>query len=120
MPLFPQTTSEWMGILTGLSDSQRRVLLSLAIATEGLDLAQVPQHLSGLRKMLEPLTKPVYPGSSRCIFQAVFHRGALQVRSVSAESKGVYGRAFSLSKCMQDMALGSGLPRAEQSTRHQD
>lgn len=87
MPMSPQTKAEWAGILMGLSDSQRRAFLSLAIATEGLDLVQMPQHLSGLRKMLEPLTKPVYPGASRRIFQAAFHCGALQVRSVSRECR---------------------------------
>lgn len=109
MPMSPQTKAEWAGILMGLSDSQRRVLLSLAIATEGLDLVQMPQHLSGLRKMLEPVTKPVYPGASRRIFQAAFHRGALQVRSVSTEFMGAQGRAFGPSKCLQDLDLDPDL-----------
>ena len=76
-----QTVNEWGVILRDLDPGMRRKVLGLALATEGLTLADLSLDLIGLQRMLQNLLIPIHDGSSKLMFATSFHRGAMQASS---------------------------------------
>ena len=75
----PQSVNEWGVILRSVDNKVRRSFLGMALASEGLSFAELPYHLIGLKRMLEPLLVPIHPGSQMMMFAASYHRSAMQV-----------------------------------------